>query len=179
VAQTATIYHFDIDLTDTDRGCYETLALKVAQHPSESDEYLITRVLAYCLEFAEGITFSTGVSDPDEPTVSVRDLTGTIQVWIEIGLPAPARLHKAAKASGRVVVYTHKDPGQWLRQIEGERIHRADAIDVHQFDRAFIAALVAHLDRRMAMTVSVADRHLLVAIGDVVIEGDSIPVAMP
>ena len=64
MALTATIYNFDIDLADNDRGVYETIALRAAQHPSESDEYLIARVLAYLLEFREGIDFSRGVSEP-------------------------------------------------------------------------------------------------------------------
>ena len=72
----ATIYNFDVELADTDRGVYETLALRIPQHPSESDEYLVARLLAYLLEFTEGIAFSGGVSDPDEPTIAVRDLTG-------------------------------------------------------------------------------------------------------
>jgi uncharacterized protein YaeQ len=172
VALTATIYNFDIDLADTDRGCYETLALRVAKHPSESEEYLVARVLAYCLEYTAGLAFSSGISDPDEPTLAVRDLTGVITVWIEIGLPDPARLHKASKAAGRVAIYSHKDPGQWLRQIEGERIHRAEAVELCLFDRACIAALVAKLDRRMSMSLSVADRNLLIAIGEHTIEGE-------
>ena len=93
MALTATIYNFDIDLADSDRGVYETIALRVAQHPSESDEYLIGRVLAYLLEYAEGIEFSRGVSDPDEPMIAIRDLTGRIQSWIDIGTPDGARLH--------------------------------------------------------------------------------------
>jgi uncharacterized protein YaeQ len=68
--------NFDIELADHDRQGYESLALRVAQHPSESDEYLIARVLAYLLEFTEGIEFSRGVSEPDEPTMAVRDRTG-------------------------------------------------------------------------------------------------------
>ena len=68
----ATLYNFDIELADSDRHVYESLALRVAQHPSESNEYLIARVLAYLLEFAEGIEFSRGVSDPDEPTIAIR-----------------------------------------------------------------------------------------------------------
>lgn len=171
MALTATIYNFDIDLSDTDRGCYETLSLRVAQHPSESDDYLVARVLAYCLEYTEGLAFSGGISDTDEPALAVRDLTGAIRVWIDVGLPAPARLHKAAKAAARVAVYTHKDPGQWLRQIAGERIHRAEAIDICEFDRGCIAAVVARLDRRLSMSVSIADQHLLIAIGDATIEG--------
>ena len=94
MALTATIYNFDIDLSDSDRGVYETVALRVAQHPSESNEYLIARVLAYLLEYAEGIVFSRGVSEPEEPMISVRDLTGKISSWIEIGTPDSARLHR-------------------------------------------------------------------------------------
>lgn len=179
MALTATIYNFDIELADTDRGCYESLALRVAQHPSESDQYLVARVLAYCLEYQEGIAFSSGVSDPDAPTLSVRDMTGALRVWIEIGLPDTARLHKASKAAPRVAVYTHKDPGQWLKQIAGEHIHRAEAIEVYTLDRSCIDGWVALLARRMAITLSIADQHLLIAIGDVVIEGDVGRIPLP
>jgi len=172
LALTATIYNFAIDLADADRNHYESLSLRVAQHPSESEEYLVARLLAYCLEHAEGIAFSSGLSDPDEPTIAVRDLTGAIRAWIEIGTPDAARLHKASKAADRVAVYTHKDPAQLLRQLEGERLHRAEAIEIYSFDRSLIAGLVDKLDRRMSMTVSVADGHVLVAFGDTVLEGD-------
>jgi len=131
MALTATMYNFDIELADADRRVYESLALRVARHPSESAEYLVTRVLAYVLELAEGIEFSRGVSDPEEPALAVRDLTGAIRTWIEIGTPDAARLHKASKAAARVVVYTHKDPGQFLRRLAGERIHRAEALEVY------------------------------------------------
>ena len=99
MALTATLYNFDIDLVDADRSVYEALALRVARHPSESEEYLVARVLAYCLEYAEGISFSSGLSDPDEPALAGRDLTGTVRVWIEIGSPDAARLHQAIKAA--------------------------------------------------------------------------------
>ena len=104
MALTATLYNFTIELADVDRGVYESLTLKVAQHPSETEERLVTRVLAYCLEQAEGIAFSRGISDPDEPAITVRDLTGTILAWIEVGAPDAARLHKASKAAPRVAV---------------------------------------------------------------------------
>ena len=96
---TATIYNFDVELTDTDRHVYESLALRLARHPSESEEYLVARLLAYLLEFAEGITFSRGVSDANEPTIAVRDLTGALTAWVDIGTPDAARLHKASKAA--------------------------------------------------------------------------------
>lgn len=166
MALTATIYNFDIDLSDNDRGVYETLALRVAQHPSESNEYLIARVLAYMLEFAEGIDFSRGVSEPEEPTISIRDLTGAITTWIEIGTPDSTRLHKASKAAARVAVYCHKEGAQWLKGLAAAGIHHADALDLYAIDRDLIGALVAKLDRRMAFSVSITDRELYVSIGD-------------
>src|SRR5216117_7836 len=155
MALTATIYNFDIELADADRRVYESLALRVARHPSESAEYLVTRVLAYVLEFAEGIEFSRGVSEPEEPAIAIRDLTGAITTWIEIGAPDAARLHKASKAAARVAVYTHKDPQQLLRNLAGERIHRAESIELYVVDRALVNALAERLERRLGFSMSV------------------------
>jgi uncharacterized protein YaeQ len=171
VALTATIYNIDIDLADGDRQVYETLALRVARHPSESEAYLLTRVLAYALEYTEGIAFSRGLSEPDEPAISVRDLTGALRVWVEIGTPDAGRLHRAAKAADRVVVYTHKDPGQFVRQLAGERIHRIEALELYSIDRALIAALAGRLDRRMAFSLSITDRDLYISIGSDTLTG--------
>jgi uncharacterized protein YaeQ len=166
VATGATVYTFDIDLADADRKVYEALALRVARHPSESEEYLLTRVLAYALEFESGIAFSTGgLSGPDEPALGVRDLTGVLRAWIEIGNPDAARLHKASKAVPRVVVYTHKDAERLVARLVGERIHRADDVELYAIDPALIAALALRLDRRMAFALSVSERELFVSIG--------------
>ena len=165
MALTATIYNFDVDLADNDRGVYESLALRVAQHPSESDEYLIARVLAYLLEYCKGIEFSRGVSDPEEPTISVRDLTGRINTWIEIGTPDAARLHKASKAAARVVVYCHKAGMQWLKGLAAAGIHRAGELELYAIDRALIAEMAARLDRRVAFSVSITDREIYLSLG--------------
>jgi uncharacterized protein YaeQ len=92
------------------RNVYESLTLRVAQHPSETAEYLVTRILAYRLEYTEGITFSKGLSDPEEPTIGVRDLTGVLQSWIDIDVPEARRLHKAGKAARRVAVSARLGP---------------------------------------------------------------------
>ncbi len=162
---TATIYNFDIELADSDRQVYESLSLRVARHPSESEEYLIARLLAYLLEYGEGIEFSRGVSDPDEPTIAVRDLTGAIVSWIDIGTPDAARLHRASKAARRVAVYTHKEPTQYLKQLAGEKIHRAEDLELYAIDRGLVSALVGRLDRRVAFSMSVTDRELYLSIG--------------
>jgi uncharacterized protein YaeQ len=165
VALTATIYTLEIDVADADRRVYESLALRVARHPSESAEFLVTRILAYALECREGITFSPGLSDPDEPAISVRDLTGAIDSWIEIGTPDAARLHKASKASRRVAVYTHRDPAQFLGRLAGERIHRAEALEIYAIDRALIAALGNRLERRTAFSLARSEGDLYISIG--------------
>jgi uncharacterized protein YaeQ len=165
VAQGAVVYNADVELADNDRGIYESIALRVARHPSESEEYFVARLLAYLLEFAPGIAFSRGVSEPDEPTIAVRDLTGVISTWIEIGLPDATRLHRASKAAGRVVVYTHREPAQLLKQLDGATIHRREALELYAIDRSLVAALVARLDRRLTFSASVNDRELYISIG--------------
>ena len=130
MALTATIYNFDIQLSDVDRNVYEALALRVAQHPSETIEYLATRILAYCLEYTEGISFGKGLAEPDEPALTVRDLTGALRSWIEVGSPDADRLHKASKASPRVAVYPIKDAAHLVGQLTGSRIHRAELVEI-------------------------------------------------
>jgi uncharacterized protein YaeQ len=165
MALTATIHNFDIQLSDVDRGVYETLALRVACHPSETEEYLVTRVLAYCLEYTEGISFGKGLAEPDEPAITVRDMTGAITTWIEIGSPDAERLHRASKASKRVAVYTHKDGAALVRQLSGARIHRAESVEIYAVSRPLLEALVARLDRRTRFDLAVTERHLYVTMG--------------
>lgn len=160
------MYVFTVRLSDADRSVYETLTLRVAQHPSETPEYLVTRVLAYCLEYTEGIVFSKGISDPDEPTIAVRDLTGVLKTWIDIGTPEAARLHRASKAAGRVAVYSHRDVTAWLARIAGERIHRGEALEIHVMDREMVAALVSRLERRMEIDMAVTERTVYLSVGD-------------
>lgn len=168
----ATLYTIDIDLADADRHVYETLALRVARHPSESEEYLVARVLAYAMEFTDGIAFAPGgLSDSEQPAIAIRDLTGAITSWIEIGNPDPAKLHKASKTAPRVVVYTHKDPDRWAENVSAARIFRADALEIYALDRSLIGSLTARLDRRMAFALSVTDRELYVSIGSDTLSG--------
>ena len=166
MALNATMYVFAIELADSDRAVYESLELRVARHPSETAEYLLTRVLAYCLEYSEGIAFSNGLSDPDEPAICIRDLTGALQAWIEVGAPEAARLHRASKASPRVAVYTHKDADQFVARLAGEKIHRVEALELYAVDRELLAALAERLTRRMAFNLTVSERHVYLSVGE-------------
>jgi len=172
VAQTATVYSFEIELAHVDRGVYESLAFRIAQHPSETDDALLTRVLAYCLEYTDGIQFSPkGLSEPDDPPISVRDGSGALQAWIDVGVPDAARLHRASKASPRVVVYTHKDPARLLRLLEGERIHRREALEIYAVDRGLLMAWTEQLSRRMTFGLTVSDGELCLVLENATLTG--------
>ncbi|MEO7456303.1 MAG: YaeQ family protein [Gemmatimonadaceae bacterium] len=171
MALSATLYTFDVNLADVDRGVYETLAIRAACQPSETQEYLLSRVLAYCLEYAEGIAFSKGIAEPDVPAVSVRDLTGALRVWIDVGAPDAARLHKASKAAPRVAIYTHRDAARLAAQLAGEKIHRAEDVELYGISRELIDGLVQRLDRRNKWDVSVTERHVYVTIGAATVDG--------
>lgn len=160
MALSSTMYNFEVALSDVDRDVYESLSIKAACHPSETEEYFATRILAYCLEYKEGISFSKGLSEADVPAISVRDLTGALTAWIEIGSPDAARLHKASKASPRVAVYTHKEPRLFLRAYEGERIHKAESLELYAVDRELLAEFVQRLDRRVKFSMTVTDHQI-------------------
>ncbi|MFX0577207.1 YaeQ family protein [Nocardia nepalensis] len=161
MALSATLHNFAIQLADVDRDVYQELEVRVARHPSETAEFMLTRLLAYCLEYEEGIAFSDGgVSSADEPAVLVRDLTGQLTAWIEVGAPDADRVHRGSKSAERVAIYTHRDPAKVLAQLTGKRIHRAEAIPLYSFDRDFIDSAVAAIERRNTVTLSITERLL-------------------
>ena len=121
MAAGATMYVFEIELADMDRGVYEQFTLRASRHPSETDAYLLTRVLAYCLELEDGITFSDGISATADPAVLVRDLSGKLLAWIEVGAPdARAFTRAARRPSARRSTRTATRPGCW-RSGRGRR----------------------------------------------------------
>ena len=166
MALTATLHQFAVELADIDRGVYASFELRVARHPSETAEFMLTRVLAYCLEYGEGIALSEGVAAVDEPAVLVRDLTGRLTAWIEVGAPDAERLHRGSKLAGRVAVYTHKDPAQLLGQLAGKKIHRGGEIPVYSFGRGFIDEAVRAIERRNTLNLSVTERQLYLTLNN-------------
>jgi uncharacterized protein YaeQ len=147
MALTATLHHFEISLSDTDRGVYESLDLRVARHPSETMRYMLTRVLAYCLSWEEDIAFSRGLSTTDEPAVWIRHGDGRVRLWLDVGNPSPERLHKASKLAERVVVYTYGDVPAMQRAARAERVHRAEHIEVISVPTALLDGLDAVTER--------------------------------
>lgn len=169
----ATVHRFEVAVSDVDRGVYETLDVRVARHPSENLRFLLLRVFAYALSFEEGIAFSKGgLSDVDEPPLSVRDPTGLLRAWIDIGAPSADRLHKAAKAAKRVMVYTAHDLTHLRREASTRAIHRVEDIEVWRIEPALLDALEPIVDRHTKLEVTRNDGRLYVTTsGGKVLEG--------
>ncbi len=166
------IHRFTIALADVDRGVYADLDVRVARHPSEDVAYLLTRVLAFALEHQEGLEFSRGLSDGDEPAVWAHDLEGRVREWIEVGAPAPERLHKASKLGARVVVYCHHRPDLLRERCRRERIHRGDEIVLVAVPGHLLEALQGTLERTNRWDLSVHEGLVTVVVDGKACEGE-------
>ena len=172
MALSATMRKVNVALADSDRGIYEQLDLRVAQHPSESDRYLVARVLARALEHGDGLEFSKGgVSDDTEPALVQRDLRGDLLAWIEIGAPSPDRLHKATKAAPRVVVYTWKKPEELAEAIRERGVYRAQTIELYGISAEWLDAIAATLDRVNKWDVAITGGAIYLTINGALLEG--------
>ena len=171
MAAGSTMHHVEVALSDVDRGVYEALDLRVAQHPSESMRYLLTRMLAYCLSYEEGIAFSKGgLSATDEAPITIKDPTGVLLAWIDIGFPSVERLHKASKAARRVALFTSTDLNQLRKEATTKAIHKVEAIEVWRFDTKLLDALEAKMERNTKLDLTRNDGQLYIAVGGETLE---------
>jgi uncharacterized protein YaeQ len=165
VALTATIHNLSIELADVDRGVYEQLDLRIARQPSETLEYMLMRVLAYCLEYKEGIALTEGVAAGTDPAIFIRDLTGKTTAWIEVGTPTAERVHRGLKQAGKAAVYTHKDVRKLLKDWEAAGIPRLTEVPVYTFDQNLVSNIVPLLEtRRNQISMSITERELYIDI---------------
>jgi uncharacterized protein YaeQ len=165
VAPNATIYQFAVDLSDVDRGVYEQLDLRIARHPSETLRYVLTRLFAYCLSYEPGIAFSKdGIASTDEPPLAVRDATGLLSAWIEVGAPSADRLHKALKAAPRVELYSAAPLEQLRREAAARAIHKLDSLAVWLLAPAFLDALAELVEKRTTLQLTRTDESLYVTV---------------
>lgn len=178
LAPSSTLYRFDVDLSDTDRGLYERLELRVAMHPSESPAYLLTRVLAYLLCYAPGLEFSSGLSTPDEPALRLCDLSGAALLHVLIGEPGEDQLLKSSKASERVRVYTYKDPAKLRRSVAPRTARRLTNVECFAFEGDFLGQLEGTLERRNAWAVMISEGTIYVTAGETSVEGAALPFAL-
>src|SRR5258706_7743314 len=171
MALTATIYHFQIALSDTDRGVYEALDLRIARHPSETMRYLLARTMAFCLLWEEGIAFSKGLSSTDEPAVWIREPDGRVKLWVDVGQPSAERLHKASKHAARVVVCTYPDAGALFRMAAAAKIHRVEHIEVMTLATRFLDAFEAIIPQRGNLELVHTGGQIYVTAGGKTVEG--------
>lgn len=164
MALNATVYNLTVELADVDRAVYASLDLRMAREPSESADYFTVRLLAYCLEYDDGIAFTQGVAAGDEPAVWVHDLTGRLLAWIDVGLPDAAHLHRGSRSAERAAVYTHRDAVQLLSQLSGKKIYRAEEIPVYALDPRFVADVTGLIERRTSLAVTRSDGELFVDV---------------
>ena len=173
MAPNATLFRLEVELSDVDRSKYASIELRPARHPSESMRYLVTRTLAYCLSYEEGIAFSKGgVSSTDEPPVLVRDPLGALVAWIDIGTPSAARVHKASKAAQRVEIYGASNLADLRAEASAGRIHRAGDIDVWTFAESFLDAIEARFERNLSLTLVRTEGQLYVTTAGATLEGE-------
>jgi uncharacterized protein YaeQ len=166
MALSATLYHFEVELSDVDRAVYATLDLRVARHPSEGPRYLLTRTLAYCLSYEEGIAFSKGgLSASDEPPVAIWDPTGGMTAWIDVGAPSAKRLHKATKSTRRVALFSHVALPLLIAEATSAPVFRLEEIEVWPLDAAFVDDVAGKLDRKLALGITRSDGALYVTLG--------------
>ncbi|MFO0696447.1 MAG: YaeQ family protein [Polyangiales bacterium] len=165
MALPSTVYRLEIAVQDTERGVYEDLSLRVAQHPSETERFLVTRILAYCLSYEPELAFTKGLSTTDEPAIWSKDATGATTLWIDVGQPSIDRLHRASKLAGRVEVYTHRDPEVLRKEAEKQRVHKGESIRLVAFDPAFLDRVAAKLERSSKWEVLRTEGHVYVTIG--------------
>lgn len=166
MALKATIFKADLQVSDLDRGHFETHALTLARHPSETDERMMVRLLAFALNADERLEFGRGLSTEDEPDLVLRDLTGAIDAWIDVGLPDERRIRKASGRSERVVVYTYGGRAAELWWNENAAaLERLANVRVLDLDPEATKALAKAADRTMALSCTVQDGHVWFAQG--------------
>jgi uncharacterized protein YaeQ len=164
---TVTLYRFQIELSDIPRAIYETLDFRVAQHPSESPYYLLTRVLAFVLNSSEELVFApTGLHDPDAAAIQVPEANGGFKLLIEIGNPSTRKLHKATKVAREVKVYTYKNVQTLMEEIRTEKVHRAHEIEIFSLSTIFLDELALKLKRDNRWAVLLNESTLTIQIGD-------------
>lgn len=165
MALPSTIYRVNIQLSDVDRGIYESLQATVARHPSETEERLVARLLAYTLFFDPELEFTRGVGAGDEPDLWLKGPDGRVLLWVEVGLPEADRLIKAGRHAAQVAaVVCGKARPVWEQQ-HLPKLASMQNLTVLRFDQSFINNLAAKLDRSITWSVTITDGNLYINVG--------------
>ncbi len=171
MAQNATIYKVELSVCDMDRHYYETHKLTVAKHPSETDERMMVRLLAFALNAHEALEMTKGISTDDEPDIWQKSLSGELDVWVALGLPSEKVIRQSCSKSGAVVVYAYggRVAQMWWDKIKGSsaRFDNLKVVNLTETDTKALAQLSA---RTMKLQINVQDGAVMVSLGEVIVE---------
>lgn len=170
MALTATIFKADLTISDMDRGYYATHALVLARHPSETDERMMVRLLAFALNADEALEFGKGLSNEDDPALCRRDLTGLIEQWIDVGLPDEKSVRKACGRARQVRIYTYgRGAAKWW-QDNGDAMAKPDNLTVFDLPAETTQALAKLAERTMQLQCTIQDGTAWITNGDKTVE---------
>ena len=157
----ATICKADLNIVDMDRHYYEQHSLTLAQHPSETDERLMVRLVVFAVHASEYLSFTKGLSTDDEPDLWQKSLSDDIELWIELGLPSEKRLKKACGRSKQVIVYTYGTGSaeQWWKQMQPQ-VARFKNISIRHIDTEITSSLAKAVQRNLNIQVSIQDSEI-------------------
>ncbi|MFZ3582478.1 YaeQ family protein [Loktanella sp. DJP18] len=167
MAQKATIYKVELSVSDMDRHYYETHKLTLAKHPSETDERLMVRIVAFALNAHEHLEMTKGLSTDDEPDIWQKSLSGALDVWVALGLPSEKVVRQSCGKAGKVIVYAYggRTAEVWWDKIRNSTT-RFDNLQVVSFSEAETGKLAELASRAMKLQVNVQDGQVMVSVGD-------------
>jgi uncharacterized protein YaeQ len=170
MVQKSTVFKAELQVNDLDRQYYHAHALTLARHPSETDERMLVRLLAFALNADPALAFGNGLSTDNEPDLWQKDLTGLITLWIDVGLPEAKLLKKAAGRAQRVVVYSYgRNAGRWWAESEAE-LARFDNLAVWRLAESTTRALAALAQRTMRLNCTIQDETVAFTDGDTLVD---------
>ena len=180
MALKATIFKVDLHVADMDRGYYADHALVIARHPSENDERMMVRVLAFALHAHEALAFGKGIGADDEPDLWQRDLTGAIQSWIDVGQPDERRIRRACGRAARVFVYAYGDRvvDAWWEKT-APHVERVGNLAVTKLSAAAVRAVGRLAERTMEAQCTIQDGQVWVTARDESVPVDLVPLLRP
>ena len=171
MALKATIFKADLHVSDLDRRYYGDHTLTIARHPSETDERMMVRLLAFALHAHEALSFGRGLSTDDEPDLWQKDLTGTIEIWIDVGLPDEKRIRRACGRARRAVVYSYGGHGAelWWNQVN-TKLGQVQNLSVISLPAASTQALAKLALRNMQLQFTIQERQIWISAKDQFVE---------
>ena len=167
MALKATIFKVVVNVADTDRGVYLDETLTLARHPSETDERLMVRLLAWGLNAAPDLEFTKGLCADDEPDLWRKELHGDIAHWIEVGLPDERRLKRACNRAARVTLYAYgaRAAQVWWQQNQAQ-LSKLDNLAIYFVDDELAQALAERAERSMSWQLTLSDGMVWLSSGD-------------